>query len=113
MAAKPQTSDEQLAAYRTQAERWGRAEGNARRANAAFEELEALHAVLRKSAAGRAGITALVADDLPSVRLLAASHALEWDEAAALPALEAIAAGTGLASLVAQHTLEAFRADRA
>lgn len=111
-AAKPQTTDELLAAYRDKAERWGKVEGNARRANLVFEELDALFARLRTSAAGRAGISALLADPAVSVRLLAAGHALEWDEAAALPALEAIAAGTGLASLVAQHTLDAFRADR-
>jgi hypothetical protein len=81
--------------------------------NRLVDRLQELQLVLRDSEAGRAGITALVADSNATVRQWAAAHALFWDEPIARAELEAVATGArGLDRLTAEMTLREFDAGR-
>lgn len=64
---------------------------------------------LRETAEGRAAITALVDDPVPTVAHWAASHSLFWDEAKARHHLEAERAAGGFG---AEMTLQEFDAGR-
>ena len=87
--------------------------GRPRKWNRLFDKSQALHLLLRTTAEGRAGITAMaLADDCSTVRISAASHALFWDEAKARPVLEAAALDESLGGLDAKMTLREFDAGR-
>ena len=98
-----------LADYLAPALKWDSLQGDARMANAVFDRNQKSHLALRDSPEGRAGITALVTHENRGVRLTAASHALAWDPAKAVPALEALEASVGLHSVTAKYTLRSFR----
>jgi hypothetical protein len=61
--------------------------------------------VLRETEEGRSAIEELMSHDSPTVPGWAAAHALVWNETAARPVLEALAAGGGLVSVSAKNTL--------
>ncbi len=105
---------EPLAAYAATAQRWHDLRGDARAANAAFDENERLARELRTSDEGRAAITALIDHPASGVRALAAAHALALGEAEAeaVAALDALAAGDGLHAIAAEYALAEFRAGR-
>jgi hypothetical protein len=87
--------------------------GKPRKWNRLFDKSQVLHLLLRASAEGRAGITALaLGDDCSTVRTSAASHALFWDEAKVRPVLEAAALDESLGGLDAKMTLREFDAGR-
>ena len=69
---------------------------------------QTIQLVLRESPEGRAGITALVASDVSTVRLHAACYALVWDEPVARAELERQRDDPGLASIDAKWTLREF-----
>lgn len=108
--------DEQLTRYRlTLLEMNGaRVElgGSPRRWNKLVDQLQRLHLGLRQHARGRAGIADLINDEVPTVRLWAATHALFWDEARARAQLEIVAIGPGIDALGARYTLREYDAGR-
>jgi len=84
-----------------------------RRWNRLVDRLQQLHLELRTQARGRAGITALINDDVLTVRQWAAGHALFWDEAIARPELERLAGGgPSLAEFEAKIALREYDAGR-
>ncbi|MBO0868564.1 MAG: hypothetical protein J2P15_08360 [Micromonosporaceae bacterium] len=95
MSSRPET-DARLARYRQTLlemhEHRVENRGSPRRWNRLVHRLQRLHLVLREDARGRAGITQMVHDDVPTVRQWAATHALFWDEAVARAELEREAA---------------------
>jgi hypothetical protein len=67
---------------------------------------------LRATPGGRAGISELINDPIPTVREYAATHALFWNEGRARAELEAQAASDGLAAFGAEMVLREFDAGR-
>lgn len=65
--------------------------------------------LLRKTAEGRNGILSLMNDPDPHVRCWAAAHGLEWDEEAAVSALQALKESGGPCSFDAEMTLREFK----
>ena len=86
--------------------------GDPRRWNQLVDRAQALHLRLRESPEGRAGITALVADQNRTVRQWSAGNALAWDEAIARSELERLAQGGGVEGFEAEITLREFDAGR-
>lgn len=86
--------------------------GSAKPWNRLMNRAQALQLVLRETPEGRAGITALVASDVSTVRLHAACYALSWDEPIARAELERQMDDPGLASVDAKWTLRAFDGGR-
>jgi hypothetical protein len=87
--------------------------GTAKHWNRLVHQLQSLHLALREHTAGRAGISALIDDDVATVRQWAASHALFWDEQRARAELEREAATDHtLSGLEAKITLREFDAGR-
>jgi hypothetical protein len=81
--------------------------------NRLVNQLQRLHLALRQSAQGRAGISALITDDVLTVRQWAAMHALSWDETAARAELERQAAsGPSLPEFEAKITIREHDAGR-
>jgi hypothetical protein len=103
---------ELLAAYAATAQRWHDLRGDARAANAAFDENERLARALRDCAPGRSGIADLIAHPASGVRMLAAAHSLDHCAPEATAALEALAEGADLHAIAAAYVLEEFRAGR-
>jgi len=103
---------ELLAAYAATAERWHELRTDAPAANPVFDENARLAAQLRGSEAGRAGVARLMEHPASGVRVLAAAQSLPRVPAAATAVLEALAAGTGLHAIAAEHVLTEFRAGR-
>ncbi len=101
-----------LAAYATTAGRWHELRTDARAANPIFDDNARLAARLRASPEGRAGIARLMDHPDSGVRVLAAAQSLPHCPAEALVVLEALAAGTGLHAIAAEHALTEFRAGR-
>ena len=66
----------------------------------------------RATAAGRAGIAALVAHPASGVRVLAAAHSLDGGAPEPVAALERLARGDGLHAIAARHALGELRAGR-
>jgi hypothetical protein len=64
--------------------------------------------LLRDTEAGRNAIEALMSHGSPTVRSWSAAHSLLWNERAARPVLEALAADGSLVSLSAEYTLKEF-----
>lgn len=106
----PANYDQLLAAYASTAERWHELRTDARAANPVFDDNARLAALLRDSESGRAGIAALMAHDLSGVRVLAAAHSLPAFPDEAVPVLEALATGSDLHAIAAEHALTEFRA---
>ena len=104
--------DELLAAYAATAERWHELRADARAANPVFDENERLATVLRASPEGRDAIASLMSHDASGVRVLAASHSLDFRSAEATVVLEELAGGSGLHAIAAQYALGEFRAGR-
>jgi hypothetical protein len=82
--------------------------GSAKPWNRLMNRAQAIQLALRETSEGRAGITALVASDVSTVRLHAACYALSWDEPIARAELERQMADPGLASVDAKWTLREF-----
>lgn len=82
--------------------------GTAKPWNRLMNRAQTIQLVLRESPEGRAGITALVASDVSTVRLHAACYALVWDEPVARAELERQRDDPGLASIDAKWTLREF-----
>jgi hypothetical protein len=81
-------------------------------ANRLFDENHQLYKSLRSSEEGRRGIEELLDDDSTGVRCLAAADTLTWAPELALPVLESIERGPGLAAVTAKYTLREFWAGR-
>jgi hypothetical protein len=76
--------------------------------NRLMDRAQSLQLKLREVPEGRAGITALVRSEVPTVRLSAAAYALFWDEPIARAELERQMNDPGLASIDAKYTLREF-----
>ena len=103
---------DRLTRFAATAERWHELRTNARCANPVFDENARLAALLRRSAAGRAGIARLMEHPSSGVRVLAAAHCLPEYAAAAIAVLEELQTGSGLHAIAAEHALTEFRAGR-
>ena len=101
-----------LVGYAATAERWHELRTDARAANPVFDENARLAALLRQSAAGRAGIARLMQHPASGVRVLAAAHSLPGYSTEAVAVLEELQTGTGLHAIAAEHALTEFRAGR-
>lgn len=88
------------------------ADKGARRWNKRVNDVQRAQLYLRASPEGRAAISALIGDALPTVSHWAASHALFWDEDAARRHLEAERDAGGIGSFNAAMTLREFDAGR-
>ena len=87
--------------------------GSPSRWNRLAQRLQRLHLVLREDARGRAGITQMINDEVPTVRQWAATHALFWDEAKARAELERQAASApSMDEFEAKITLREYDAGR-
>lgn len=106
----PAGDDQLLAAYASTAERWHELRTDARAANPVFDDNARLAALLRETDAGRAGIARLMAHEASGVRVLAAAHSLPHLPGEAVPVLEALATGSDLHAIAAEHALTEFRA---
>ncbi len=102
--------DELLAAYRKTAECWHELRTDARAANPVFDDNARVAALLRDSDIGRAGIARLMAHEASGVRVLAAAHSLPDLPGEAVAVLEALAAGSDLHAIAAEHALTEYRA---
>ena len=103
--------DEEAERYRTALEQMATlAEGTTspKRWNRLVEANHNSYLLLRETEIGRTAIEALISHESPTVRSWAAAHALLWNEAAARPVLEALAADGGLLSVSAEYTLKEF-----
>ncbi len=102
--------NELLQSYKATAVAWDVMRGDAKKANALFDQLHTIYKELRDSAAGRDGIAALMTDENIGVRISAASHSLAWEPEKATRVLEAIEKdGPGLYRTSARYTLKSFR----
>jgi hypothetical protein len=99
-----------LAAYASTAVRWHELRRDARAANQVFDENARVAALLRESAAGRAGVAALMDHEQSGVRVLAAAQSLPFFPDRAVAVLEALAGGSDLHAIAAEHALTEFRA---
>ena len=97
-----------LADYEQSAREWDHAADDARTANSLFVRNHGVYKRLRGNSEGRHGITALLADPIPGVRLMAATHSLEWQESEAVAVLEALAQTGGLHAVTAKYTLRGY-----
>jgi hypothetical protein len=83
-------------------------DGSPKAWNRLMDRAQSLQLKLREAPEGRAGITALVGSEVPTVRLHAAAYALFWDEPIARAELERQMNDPGLASIDAKYTLREF-----
>jgi hypothetical protein len=98
--------DETASAYRDTIVEWAQTPNSrAKAANRLFDRHQALGEELSASAGGRAAIERLLEDDVPEVRMVAATRALRWDERRARPVLEAIRDSDHAHSMTAEFTL--------
>jgi hypothetical protein len=84
----------------------------ARRWNANVHEVQRAQLELRKTPEGRAAITELIDDPVPTVAHWAASHALFWSEGKARAYLESERARQDVGGFEAEMTLREFDAGR-
>jgi hypothetical protein len=84
----------------------------ARRWNRHVHQVQRAQLELRKTHEGRAAITALIDDPVPTVAHWAASHALFWSEVEAQHRLETERRAGGIGSFEAEMTLREFDAGR-
>ena len=106
------TDEQLLAAYASTAERWHELRTDARAANPVFDDNARLAALLLESDSGRAGIARLMHHELSGVRVLAAAHSLHAFPDEAVAVLEALAPGSDLHAIAAEHALTEYRAGR-
>jgi hypothetical protein len=76
-----------------------------RKNNECARTIQKCYKKLRDTAAGRAGIIGLMADEDPYVRCWAAAHSLQWVPKEARGVLEALREAAGPGSLDAEWTL--------
>jgi hypothetical protein len=95
--------------YRELAIDWDAARDNSNEANCIFQAHHALYKRLRDRPAGRQAITALLCDPVTPVRLLAATHSLQWDSDRAQHVLEEIEQEAGPYAVDAKWTLRSYR----
>ena len=76
--------------------------------NRHVDGMQRAHLELRGTLTGRASITEMITDDVPTVALWSAAHALFWAEPQARAYLLARAASGGAGSLEAKTTLQEF-----
>src|SRR5690348_2793453 len=81
---------------------------DAETANRWHDKLHSYYKQLRETAEGRAGISGLLVDPSPHVRLWAAAHSLKWETRSARETLEALRDSKGFRSFEAEMTLEQF-----
>ena len=81
--------------YRDLALRWARAVHCFDEATRLEREHRALYRRLRTTEAGRAAISSLLDDPEPAVRVLAATHSLEWEPDRSTAVLRALAESGG------------------
>jgi hypothetical protein len=98
-----------LARYRQVLEQWERSQDNANKANKLYAQAQAYAKELRLTEDGRAGIRSLMSHPDGGVRLLAAAHTLTFEPTSAVPVLEELETGLGLASVSAKYTLRSYR----
>jgi len=101
-----------VASYRATAAAWDLVQNDAQRANRLFKKLHALYKQLRESEGGRNAISDLMDDPgvTTGVRLVAASHSLEWNPGQAEAVLQKIERdGPGIYRTTARYTLKSFR----
>ena len=102
------TVEELLCIYRQAAEQ--HAKGSARTTNRWHSKLHECYKLLRENEAGRHGITLLMSDAVPHVRLWAASHSLAWEPELARNTLEEIRDSDSPSSFDAKWTLKMYDA---
>ena len=98
-----------LMKYEQNARDWDQAVSDVRKANALFDRTHGLYKRLRANREGRLGIAALLTDPNPGVRVMAATHSLDWHEAEAVAVLEALERAGGLYAVTAKYTLRGHR----
>jgi Domain of unknown function (DUF2019) len=94
--------------YRTMAIDWDAARDDAQKANRLFKAHHALYKEIRDSPAGRQAISGLLDDPVTVVRLLAATHSLQWQPQRAQVVLEEIERESNLYAVDAKWTLRSF-----
>ena len=95
--------------YRQLALAWDAAKARPKEANRIFDQHHKVYKQLRETERGRTGIASLLCDSEVVVRLLAATHSLEWAKERAERAREGLSAGSEQCSFDAKWTLRAFR----
>nr|WP_283810427.1 DUF2019 domain-containing protein [Arthrobacter sp. C9C5] len=84
----------------------------ARRWNKHVHRMQRAQLELRKSPAGRAAITAMIAHPVPTVAQWSAAHSLFWAESEARTYLTALASSGGVGALEAKMVLREFDVGR-
>jgi len=98
--------------YRCLALEWAELRGDPKKANKVFKQHHAYYKQVRDLPAGQAALLVLLSDPEPSVRLLAATHALRFAEREAVPVLNALERSAGVYAMDAEYTLTNFREGR-
>ncbi|MER7243309.1 hypothetical protein [Kribbella sp. NPDC000426] len=106
------SEDEIRERYRALALDWAAAKGEPKKANRIFKEHHGLYREIRDLELGCRVIESLLDDPEPSVRLLAATHALPFASARAEAVLRDLERGNGLYAMDAKYTLINFRTGR-
>ena len=83
--------------FRATAIAWNESTSSVRESNRLIKRLGGFIATLAETQEGRRGLERLMTDSEPAVRLMAARSCLDWAPEAAVPVLEEIERGTGLA----------------
>jgi Domain of unknown function (DUF2019) len=112
MSSETGNKAELTAQYRELAVDWDAARDNSNEANRIFKAHHALYKRLRDTSAGRQAITALLGDPVTPVRLLAATHSLQWDSDRAQLVLEEIEQEGSPYAVDAKWTLRSYRAGK-
>lgn len=100
------------AQYRELAVDWDAARDDSGEANRIFKAHHALYKRLRETPAGRHAITALLEDPVTAVRLLAATHSLQWEPDRAQSVLHEIEQESNLYAVDAKWTLRSYRSGK-
>lgn len=98
--------DELLKEYRLAAE--GTSNPDPDEANKYYDKIHPIYKKLRETKDGRDGITALISDPSPHVRIAAAAHSLSWAPEIARKALEELRDSKGPRSFEAEMTLKEY-----
>jgi hypothetical protein len=98
------------ARYRELILSWAAASAAPAEANRLFRKIQQMQKELRESEAGREVIGGLLDDEVVAVRLIAATHTLQWSAELAKPVLTSIEELGGSYSLDAEFTLREFQA---
>lgn len=100
------------AQYRALAVDWDAERDNSEEANRIFKDHHALYKRLRVTSAGRQAITDLLDDPVTPVRLLAATHSLQWEPERAQLVLQEIEQESSPYAIDAKWTLRSYRAGK-